>query len=713
MTREGLKTCVRHYLESEEYDVALADKLVRGTMERVGALVSRVEGTFEFEVQPLREYFTAWHLYKTAKYSPAGAPTTGTKPDRFDALARSFYWTNVTRFYCGFYDKGELGSLVEGLIQLSGEDGYNLVSQPRGLAMMLLGDQVFAQSPRTMKRLIAHMVEEPGFQRMTASNRGQIQRGMGLPEMAGREFLFEACLDKLDEEHEAHRRRILRQVIAENASIDTLKSVWRARFKNKETLCAPLREATDFGIIGDFTASEMRHLTKNNDELRAKWFVQAGRYEEVANDDRLSDLAQKGFFDGQLSFPIRQYSENRLPSAMEVLSEMLSAGALTMIFSNSGWHSSMSMMRQHRLGNSMQTIAESLKADNSDHGGIGMFAARIVEIFLERQRNWTTHWGPWEELVDTGFAHAPSAEIFVRAALISTAVDESYTSEEKATFNLHVEDDYTFASASGRDDDQSGADDSEFNPVWGDDGFAPTPGLVGRLQVARANCGAAAWWANRLDDLGDGTTRLIGLATLCLWATPSVIAEHQATIDAALEGLDYDDWVRFTVWINIATRGAAPIAEQFTDTWFDERPDRSMRLNFALVKRLTSSRTEVDMRQSVGRRLFSAYDGQDPRILKSAASLELTSGAEENVDWDYVSRLSQAARRQDMLTFISLARGQNLNVPAEAAKAVLAECERHCSQWVAICERAYQTEIAQNASKVSSVAEANDWYSVG
>ena len=41
---------------------------VQGTMERVSAFIFRGEGTFEFGVQPLPENFTAWHLYKTAKY---------------------------------------------------------------------------------------------------------------------------------------------------------------------------------------------------------------------------------------------------------------------------------------------------------------------------------------------------------------------------------------------------------------------------------------------------------------------------------------------------------------------------------------------------------------------------------------------------------------------------------------------------------------------
>ncbi len=71
--------------------------------ERVCALVSRVQGTYEFEVQPLREYFCAKYLYNTSPYSPVGSEKTGTKPERFDAIARNFYWHNVVRFFCRLF----------------------------------------------------------------------------------------------------------------------------------------------------------------------------------------------------------------------------------------------------------------------------------------------------------------------------------------------------------------------------------------------------------------------------------------------------------------------------------------------------------------------------------------------------------------------------------------------------------------------------------
>src|SRR5258708_5109457 len=123
-------------------------------VERVVALVSRVEGTFESEVQPLREYFAACHLYYTAPQSSPGKERAGSKPDRFDAIARNFYWLNVTRFFAGCYSKGELPSLVERLQELASEPGFSVISHPRILAATLLGDWVFAQKPRSVQQVV-------------------------------------------------------------------------------------------------------------------------------------------------------------------------------------------------------------------------------------------------------------------------------------------------------------------------------------------------------------------------------------------------------------------------------------------------------------------------------------------------------------------------------------------------------------------------------
>ena len=107
ISQSDLEALVKQFLAEKEHEGDVLE-LFTGAVERVGALVSRVQGMMEFEVQPLREYFTGRFLYVTAPYSPAGAEKGGTRPQRFDALARRPYWLNVARFYAGCYNSGEL-----------------------------------------------------------------------------------------------------------------------------------------------------------------------------------------------------------------------------------------------------------------------------------------------------------------------------------------------------------------------------------------------------------------------------------------------------------------------------------------------------------------------------------------------------------------------------------------------------------------------------
>ncbi|MBA3068669.1 MAG: hypothetical protein FP825_09325 [Hyphomonas sp.] len=708
ITRQELESCVKEYLVGEEHEVALADKLVRGTMERVGALVSRVEGTFEFEVQPLREYFTAWHLYKTAKYSPAGAPKSGAKPDRFNALARSFYWTNVTRFYCGFYDKGELSSLVDGLVQLSEESGYALVNQPRRLAMMLLGDQVFAQSPRTMKQIVTHLVEEPGFERLTASLTGLSQRGMGLPEGAGRNLLFEACARKLDQEPDAHARSILRQVMAANSSKDDLKSFWRTRFTTKRMVCGPLKEASDFGIIGGFATSEMIHLTKDNVSLRLRWLAQSGRYDEIVADAKLYKKAQEKFFDGRLSCYIRRPSEERYPTALEILTETVSAGPLSRKFSDPRRFFDPVLGIHYRHGGAVTAIIDDHYATAPDPTGLGAFAAGVVELLRKSALSFRTRRKPWQELVDMGFQFAAGSELFVRAALISTAVDERFALAVDPSFDSEDGDEGAVDEESSEDAIES----QEPAPVWSDEGFAATPGLVDRLHVARSKAEDADWWAKQLFSRSKGTSLLIGLAAFFLWASPTVIAKLRSDSDPVLRGLEEDSWSRFLNWIKSATPATAQVSEPLSTDWFADQPELFHRLSLVLIKRVSGADENLRDRRILARRLFGESDIGDASVLREAASIELTGGAETDVDWMYANRLSMQAEKLGLTILAPLPGGQNFPIPDSVAQDVLSNTKLHCSQWISVCENAYGIEIARRAAKVSKISISEDWFSV-
>lgn len=160
ITHQELHAALDDYLRREQQRTDVIDEIFRVMLERVMMIVSRVEGTYEFEVQPLREYFAARYLYDTASYSPAGNERTGTKPDRFDAIARNQYWLNVTRFFCGCFTKGELLDLADRLSRLLKDPILGRTRHPLTLTCMLLADWVFSQSPRAVAEVIGVICSE-------------------------------------------------------------------------------------------------------------------------------------------------------------------------------------------------------------------------------------------------------------------------------------------------------------------------------------------------------------------------------------------------------------------------------------------------------------------------------------------------------------------------------------------------------------------------
>jgi len=195
---DELKARLNVYLMKEGHQTDITDKLFKVVEERVCALVSRVQGTYEFEVQPLREYFCAKYLYQTAPYSPAGAEKKGSKPDRFDAISRNFYWQNVTRFFSGCFDKGELPMLIQKLKELQDDDLLRYTNYPRILTSQLLSDYVFKQYPIYLRDVVKIIVDGINIgnilnQEGRESNNDPIM----LPEECGRDEVVEECFHQL------------------------------------------------------------------------------------------------------------------------------------------------------------------------------------------------------------------------------------------------------------------------------------------------------------------------------------------------------------------------------------------------------------------------------------------------------------------------------------------------------------------------------------
>jgi hypothetical protein len=176
---DELRQVFSQYLDYQERSTDLVDELFEGA-ERVFVLVSRNQGRFEFEVQPLREFFAARYLYKTAPHSTSASPKSGAKPHRLEQLIRNPYWINVARFFCGWYDEGELADLSRHLQDLCEDSDYRLLGHPRYLIEYILQDYTMAEAQRDTRMLVESMADPLGI-RLLTSRHSRIQgTGSGL-----------------------------------------------------------------------------------------------------------------------------------------------------------------------------------------------------------------------------------------------------------------------------------------------------------------------------------------------------------------------------------------------------------------------------------------------------------------------------------------------------------------------------------------------------
>ena len=228
LSQEEIKTLIAEWLAHLGHKKGAVDTLFTGVVQRVVAIVSRVEGYFEFEVQPLREYFAARHLYHSAPYSPPGETVSGTKPEILAALVASPYWTNVLRFYAGFYSSGEAPGLADELVGRIESADAKSAMYFRSLAVSLLGDWVLHQQPKWTDRLAKVAIDgrlvRASFE-MRWPDSGNV---LTLPSSCGGEYLVDLSMSLLQSASIGNVRMDLRELILRNATPSDLVRRWVA-----------------------------------------------------------------------------------------------------------------------------------------------------------------------------------------------------------------------------------------------------------------------------------------------------------------------------------------------------------------------------------------------------------------------------------------------------------------------------------------------------
>ena len=284
LSDEELRELIEQFLIERERPVGLIDQLFKGT-ERFFLLVSRLQGTYEFEVRPIQEFFAAHHLYKTANRSTNASPAQGSRPDRLKALLRNPYWVNVVRFYCGWYDEGELADLTRHLQDLCADDEYRFLLHPRAVASSILRDYTTAESPRDTRELVSLMCDDLGMRLLIEA--GNI--GTPLPPDSGKEFVARELRGILPKRKPAEQRQKLCSALTLYNSSKSLCQWWM-ELEGNEILSRAhwLRLGSQADIISGIPLEDALRIFRPDATDRLDWIrcVEAGRFDVAFSDDR-------------------------------------------------------------------------------------------------------------------------------------------------------------------------------------------------------------------------------------------------------------------------------------------------------------------------------------------------------------------------------------------------------------------------------------------
>lgn len=662
-----LQHLVKRYLESEGHDTSLADMLLMGIEERVVAIVSRVQGKYEFEVQPIREFFAARYLYQTAPYSPPGSVRTGTRPERFEALAKNFYWTNVARFFCGFYDRGELGSLIDSLAQISEAEPYRLLNHPRRLGVMLLNDWVLAQSPRDVKRMIEWVTDEPAFTRLLTQADDARQAGeISVPQRSGQSELREACCEKLRKQRDTNIRRSLRRVTASNWNVRELKRNFLENNKGEKAASALYREAMDYGLLRHFDEEEISAICAGDVQTQVNWLAHAGRVAAIIESEQLYTVALEGVLNEMtFIFPRREGTQI---SNLEILSHALRPTNFRSL-------NKTQIQLDHTIvvpGLLSAAFRKERKAiEDGKKGKSYRVAEKLVKMIAEvvgGQYDWTKSQEPWKILVDAGLGISPTPQVFVRIAMLSAAVASR---GEKGG--------------------------------WSESGWEASPGLSARLRYARLKVNDSNWWARQLDAPLPISQRRTLLVSLMAWAGRMVIDALKERLSIELTNLSNEDWQIFNYEFDLINGAyAAGRSNGWTRLNFDGLTPRLSSIAFAREK-------DDALLKAACRQVFRSCEKLDGRTISRIARVEFFT-LPEDVDWGHALRISQRAKQLGIPVPQLSRSGRKGEIPESVARDVLENSDQHSAPFIAACEASYHVFAGNVAPKVSAVAEVEKWF---
>jgi hypothetical protein len=597
----------------------------------------------------------------------------GTLPERFDALARDFFWQNVTRFYAGCYSKGELPSLVDRLEELARSTGYKHTSHPQSLAATLLSDWVFAQHPKSMRQVIALILDGIGLRQITsAGRRYHREEPLVLPKQSGNEELVERCFELLQSNPPPDYSSMLIELIRANTSPLYAKERWLGvtQLLTGDDRTRWIAFGLSLGALAKLTTVELNGLLDDTIDVshRLSLILRSGQKQFVEINEGRFEAVVCYLLDGNTEMSFR-----RSRSIVEALAQMVATHTYACAFQRrhpmplSSLWDEIYPFDVASLG-SVEQIPPFVLASKCQE-----FVNLSVKLSERSATDWATQLNPWDELVERGRKLFGNRWAF-----------------------------YTIANASAGI--RSKNETCEDAPELHDESVA----LCRRARYARLRAGASNWWESELASTTDQMNLAFTLLVFWSWAGPTVLERLIALADEKVRILNSDWWLKLSEAIQFTRFGFGRGIDLDLEAFSGTLSERSV---VAISSRIKDQGWEWLFHKHL-----STYNGEDPSVLEFCQRIALRAAQRNPQTWrNWLPIISKSYVRgaiSDRYFGYRFAQAVHSEpLPTEIAQEIVEHCNAYPAELFGLAERTCRLRVAEQITPVGRIAKDNGWFS--
>lgn len=678
---KDLKQRLNDYLIKEGHKTDVTEKLFQVVKERVCALVSRVQGTFEFEVQPLREYFCAKYLYKTSPYSPVGGEKTGTLPDRFEAISRNFYWQNVSRFFAGCLNKGELPMLIQKLRELTDDNILKYTNYPRVLTSELLSDYVFTQYPLLLKDVVKIIIDGINIGNIVNRQNSSLNNEsiVLLPDECGRKEVVLECFRQLRKFPARDYAFELIGLIKNNPYeiVENWSSYLQEINGNKLTMW--LEYALRLEIIHKIDGKILLDIIERNEPIEIQKILQliisGNRLDIIEKYRKLKDCVYDGILTGKIFLFPRGNRISSLNFIGIICGELFT---LSSLIGNEGSYNGMSFMeyilrfygRRHEY-----TEFFEFKIHDSIDEHIDVFSKSIKDILLKPNLlEWRNSLENWDALVENGRSvFGEQWNLIVIATLAAGIKSRTETYEEFSDLN-----------------------NSSIS-------------LCKRARSARMKSGNIKYWEQQIQSNGNLKFKLVLLFS---WATTNTIIQLIDVIEPLVDTLEERDFLDIAYAVNIIGKNSVFNKKQYAQIVevVNNNNNISNLLKYLLSLRIDyPSKREfickkIDHKSIKFREIFSFK-------MEFLISKYLSNTDDENILAE-IKEIYKINTLIDIETYydINSHRNASVKIPLKIAQRIMNNCNEYPRKIAFIAERSCMAYAYEEIQPVGKIAKNEKWF---